>query len=301
MSAKPTLLILAAGMGSRYGGIKQIDPFGPNGETIIDYSLYDAIRAGYGKVVFIIRKEIETEFREIFTKKLEGKIEIDIVCQEKELFIPKGMDISGRVKPWGTGHAVLCAKDAIKEPFAVINADDFYGYHAFKAMADFLAADQDAKLHSLVGYKIENTLSENGSVSRGVCTADANDFLTSINERTNIDRKDGKIIYTEGDKDVELPEGTLVSMNFFGFQEEIFNQIEPLFLQFLSAKGNEPKAEFFIPLFANQLLASGEAKFKVLNSSDVWFGVTYKEDKPTVQSAISQLIAKGAYPEKLWV
>jgi len=301
MSAKPTLLILAAGMGSRYGGIKQIDPFGPNGETIIDYSLYDAIRAGYGKVVFIIRKEIEAEFREIFTKKLEGKIEIDIVCQEKESFIPKGMDISSRVKPWGTGHAVLCAKDAIKEPFAVINADDFYGYHAFKVMADFLAADQDAKLHSLVGYKIENTLSENGSVSRGVCTADANDFLTSINERTNIDRKDGKIIYTEGDKDVELPEGTLVSMNFFGFQEEIFNQIEPLFLQFLSAKGNEPKAEFFIPLFANQLLASGEAKFKVLNSSDVWFGVTYKEDKPTVQSAISQLIAKGAYPEKLWV
>lgn len=301
MSAKPTLLILAAGMGSRYGGIKQIDPFGPNGETIIDYSLYDAIKAGYGKVVFIIRKEIEVEFKEIFTQKLEGKIEIDFVCQEKESFIPAGMDISGRAKPWGTGHAVLCAKDAIHEPFAVINADDFYGYHAFKVMADFLAADQDAKLHSLVGYRIENTLSENGSVSRGVCTADAEDFLTSINERTNIDRKDSKIVYTEGDKDVELPEGTLVSMNFFGFQEEIFNQIEPLFVDFLKEKGTEPKAEFFIPLFANQLLASGEAKFKVLNSADVWFGVTYKEDKPTVQAAISALIAKGAYPDKLWV
>lgn len=300
MSAKPTLLILAAGMGSRYGGIKQIDQFGPNGETIIDYSLYDAIRSGFGKVVFIIRKEIEVEFKEIFTKKLEGKIEVDFVCQEKESFIPAGMDFSSRAKPWGTGHAVLCAKDAIHEPFAVINADDFYGYHAFKVMADFLSETNESSLHSLVGYRIENTLSENGSVSRGVCTADAHDFLTSINERTSIDRREGKIEYAEGDTHVELPEGTLVSMNFFGFQPSIFNQIEPLFEEFLKEKGNEPKAEFFIPLFANQLLASGEAKFKVLNSSDIWFGVTYKEDKPTVQAAISQLVEKAVYPAKLW-
>ena len=300
MSVKPTLLILAAGMGSRYGGIKQIDQFGPHGETIIDYSLYDAIRSGYGKVVFIIRKEIKTEFEEIFTSKLKGRIDYDFVFQELDSYLPSGTESSHRTKPWGTGHAVLCAKEKIQEPFAVINADDFYGQHAFKVMSKFLAEKQSPHLHSLVGYQIENTLSENGSVSRGVCTADADGFLTSINERTKIERKNNRILFEDGTHEEELQEGTLVSMNFFGFQPGIFKQIEPLFHQFLKEKGNDSKSEFFIPLFANQLLHSGEGKFKVLNSSDVWFGVTYKEDKPTVKAAISKLVENGAYPEKLW-
>jgi len=300
MAIKPTLLILAAGMGSRYGGIKQIDQFGPSGETIIDYSLYDAIRSGYEKVVFIIRKDISAEFEEIFRNKLNGRIDYDFVYQEKSSFVPPGMDISARAKPWGTAHAVLCARDAISSSFAVINADDFYGRHAFSVMGQFLSDHDDPKVHSLVGYRIENTLSENGSVSRGVCTADAGDYLTSINERTKIERINGKIIYEEGDSKVEVAEGTLVSMNFFGFQNSIFASMEPMFQEFLKNNIDNPKAEFFIPLVANQMLESGEARYKVLNSSDVWFGVTYKEDKPTVKDAILKQVAAGNYPEKLW-
>lgn len=300
---KPTLLVLAAGMGSRYGSLKQIDPVGPSGETIIDYSIYDAIRAGFGKVVFIIRKSFEQDFKDIFISKLVPHIPVEYVFQEIDE-IPAGVTYSPeRTKPWGTAHAVLMAKDIIHEPFAVINGDDFYGAGAFQTMAGFLGnikSVQD-KRYSLVGYQVGNTMSEHGTVSRGVCLADQNDFLISVTERTNIQYKDSHITYQDADGHFEyiLP-NTLVSMNFWGFTPEYFNQTEPMFSDFVNENYASLKAEFYIPSAIDYLINNTDAKVKVLKSDDRWFGVTYKEDKPRVIEKLAQLINSGTYPAKLW-
>jgi len=301
---KPTLLILAAGMASRYGSMKQIDAFGPNGETIIDYSIYDAIKAGFGKVSFIIREEFADSFKAIFEPKLQGKIEIDYVFQGTDLHkygIDKEVE---RAKPWGTAHAVLEAHEQINEPFCVINADDFYGYEAFDKMAKFLTTEVSDNQFSLMGYQIDKTLSEHGTVSRGVCEVDGQGNMTEINERTKVYFKeiDGqkKVCYEEDGKEVEISNHTRVSMNFWGFTPRVFEESKEMFADFVEANQHNPKSEFFIPLVADQLIKSGKATFKVIPTSEVWFGVTYKEDKPIVQENISKLIAQGVYPEKLF-
>jgi NDP-sugar pyrophosphorylase family protein len=300
---KPTLLVLAAGMGSRYGGLKQIDPVGPSGETIIDYSIYDAARAGFGKVVFIIRKSFEQDFKDIFISKLQKHIQVEYVFQEIEN-VPQGLKISPeRTKPWGTAHAILMAKDVINEPFAVINGDDFYGLDAFRTMASYLVSLQpdQQNQYSLVGYEVGNTMSENGSVSRGVCLADENEFLVSVTERTNIQYINGGIAYTDGNGDaVFLKPDTLVSMNFWGFTPEYFRQTEPMFSDFVIANTDSLKAEFYIPSAIDALVNSAKAKVKVLKSNARWFGVTYKEDKPLVIEKLAQLISNGIYPAELW-
>jgi NDP-sugar pyrophosphorylase family protein len=300
MHTKPTLLILAAGIGSRYGGIKQIDPMGPEGETILDYSIYDAIKAGFDKVVFIIRKEIEADFKALFHHKLEKKIKIEYVFQELDSLIPASLEIKGRAKPWGTGHAVLCAESEIDAPFAVINADDFYGYSAFHQLAQFLSEDKNDAEHALVGYSLENTLSENGTVSRGVCTKNEEGFLTSVVERTKIYSKEGKIFFEEDTTEIEVAGNTPVSMNFWGFKTSIFPTIQYLFNQFLNDYGKEAKTEFYIPTYVNYLLGNRKAEFKMYHSHDAWFGVTYQEDKVTVKKSIQDLIAAGKYPKNLW-
>jgi UTP-glucose-1-phosphate uridylyltransferase len=300
---KPTLLVLAAGMGSRYGSLKQIDPVGPSGETIIDYSIYDAIRAGFGKVVFIIRKSFEQDFKDIFISKLQPYIPVEYVFQEIDK-VPEGLTVSPeRTKPWGTAHAVLMAKDIIHEPFAVINGDDFYGSGAFKTMADYLnslTADTQTQ-YSLVGYQVGNTMSEYGSVSRGVCEEDEKELLVTVTERTNIQYTDGKIAYLEADgKSIFLDPLTLVSMNFWGFTPEYFKQTETIFSDFVKANIDSLKAEFYIPFAIDKLINSSNASVKVLRSDAKWFGVTYKEDKPLVIDKLSQLIKAGVYPAKLW-
>lgn len=303
MKPKPTLLVLAAGMGSRYGSLKQIDPVGPSGETIIDYSVYDAIRAGFGKVVFIIRKSFEQDFKDVFITKLEKYIPFEYVFQELDA-LPAGYSASAeRTKPWGTGHAVLMAKDLIKEPFAVINGDDFYAADAFQTMADYLNSltPETQNQYSLVGYELGNTMSEHGAVSRGVCQSDENDYLVSVVERTNIQYFDGKPGYTgSGEEIVFIDPQTLVSMNFWGFTPEYFRQSEALFADFLARNQDSIKAEFFIPLAIDTLINTGQAKVKVLSSKAKWFGVTYKEDKPIVIQKLLELINLGVYPEKLW-
>lgn len=295
---KLTLLVLAAGMGSRYGGIKQIDGFGPNGETIMDYSLFDAIRSGFTKVVFIVREEIKETVKEIFLPKLKGKVEVDFVVQALDTLVPKEYQNPERQKPWGTGHAMLCAKDAIHEPFAVINADDFYGQEAFKNVAGFFKSSNND--HALVGYTLKNVLSDFGSVSRGVGEEDANGYLTSVVERTNVSRVDGKIIAKEKDGDVELNPEAKTSMNFWGFHPSIFPATERMFHNFLKENSSNIKAEFFIPLIANELVKSGEGKIKVISGGSTWFGVTYKEDKEAVSQKIKDLVNSGEYPAKLW-
>ncbi len=297
---KPTLLILAAGMASRYGSMKQIDGFGPNGETIIDYSIYDAIKAGFGKVVFIIKEEFVENFRAIFDPKLEGKIEIDYVFQNFDL---KQFGIEEEIyreKPWGTAHAILAGRNVVKEPFCVINADDFYGFDAYKKMVDFLKDEATDSNYSIIGYQIGKTLSDFGAVSRGVCKVDASGNLEEIVERTKIYQEDGTIVYEEEDKKYPLAFETPVSMNFWGFTPAVFKITEDLFREFALANKDKPKAEFFIPLIGENLVKSNMATFKVVPTSNQWFGVTYKEDKPFVQSSIDQLIKDGAYPEKLW-
>lgn len=297
---KPTLLILAAGMASRYGSMKQIDGFGPNGETIIDYSIYDAIKAGFGKITFIIKEEFKDNFKAIFDKKLEGKVETDYVFQNFDL-TKYGIDKEiYREKPWGTGHAVLEAKNQISEPFCVINADDYYGYDAFKKMVDFLNDESAKNKYCLVGYKIGNTLSENGSVSRGVCQGDPNGFLSSIVERTKVFREDGKVYYEEAGEKSELSADNPVSMNCWGFTPDVFSTIEELFVDFAAKNEANPKAEFYIPSVADYLVENNEATFKVIPTDEKWFGVTFIEDKPIVQNNINKLIAEGVYPEKLW-
>jgi len=298
---KPTLLILAAGMASRYGSMKQVDGFGPNGETIIDYSIYDAIKAGFGKVSFIIREEFAEPFKAIFEPKLAGRIETDYVFQSYDLK-PFGIDKEiERAKPWGTAHAVLAARNQINEPFCVINADDFYGYDSFEKMAKFLTTEVADDKYSLIGYQIDKTLSDYGSVSRGVCKVDDNGNMIEVNERTQVYFKDGgKVVYEEGGVETELSTDTRVSMNFWGFTPAVFKQSEQMFRDFVAANEDKPKSEFFIPLVADQLIKADIASFKVIPTASKWFGVTYKEDKPIVQKCISDLVNSGVYPENLW-
>jgi len=297
---KPTLVILAAGIGSRYGGIKQIDPFGPNGETIIDYSLFDAIRAGFGKIVFIIRPELEPDFKEVFDAKLQGRIPYEFAYQTLDISEFDLQTPEGRVKPWGTGHALLAARKQIDTPFAVINADDFYGRDAFVTMARFLSASNPANLHAMAGYNLARTLSENGSVSRGVCTADHDGYLKDITERTKIYRKDGQIVSEEKDGSLlVLPENSPVSMNFWGFQLSVFDRMHNWFGEFAAAHINDPKAEFYIPLAAQKLMEEGH-RIRIIPNSAQWFGVTYREDKEGVQQSLAALTKAGEYPASLW-
>jgi len=297
---KPTLLILAAGMGSRYGGIKQMDAFGPNGETIIDYSIYDAIRSGFGKVVFIIRQEFAEEFKNMFEPKLKGKIEAEYVMQEMDAYTGGFHPVEPRTKPWGTAHAVLCAKEVINEPFAVINADDFYGRDAFGKASAFLHNEVSEKKYCIIGYQLSKTLSENGTVSRGVCDVDANGNLVSIVERTKIFPEAGKIVYIENQMQVPVPADTPVSMNFWGFDPNVFDFMEKEFIKFLKENKNNPKAEFFIPIVADAFIRNDKGTIKVIPTDAQWFGVTYKEDAEAVKKDIHQLIDNGDYPQTLF-
>lgn len=296
---KLTLLVLAAGIGSRYGGIKQIDGFGPNGETIMDYSLFDAIRAGFTKVIFIVREEILDIVKEKFAPKAKGRIEIDFVVQPQNKFIPAEYQNAARVKPWGTGHAVLCARHLIHEPFVVINADDFYGKDAFASIAAFFRGETGGA-HSMVGYTLKNVLSLHGSVSRGVGEADGKGFLKSVVERTTIVVENGKIISKEKNGDVELSPEAPTSMNFWGFHPDIFDFMARMFDDFVKDNHENIKAEFYIPLAVNALIHQGKGKVKVLGGGNIWFGVTYKEDKEAVSNKIKQLVSEGQYPSRLW-
>lgn len=296
---KLTLLVLAAGIGSRYGGIKQIDGFGPNGETIMDYSLFDAIRAGFTKVIFIVREEILEVVKEKFAPKAKGKIEVDFVVQPQNKFIPEQYQNAERVKPWGTGHAILCARDKIKEPFVVINADDFYGKDAFASIADFFAKESGGA-HAMVGYTLKNVLSLHGSVSRGVGETDENGYLKSVVERTTIVVENGKIISKEKDGDLELSPDAPTSMNFWGFHPNVFELTAQMFDDFVERNYKNIKAEFFIPLIVNDMIQQRKGKVKVLGGGNIWFGVTYKEDKEAVSKKIKELVDRGQYPAKLW-
>ena len=303
---KPTLLILAAGMASRYGSMKQMEGFGPDGETIMDYSIYDAIRAGFDKVVFIIRKDFETDFKEVFEPKLKGKIETTYAFQELE-DNTEGFGIpADRKKPWGTAHAILSAKENVNEPFAVINADDFYGRDAFEKAFEFLTQQVNIDTYSLIGYELPKTLSENGTVSRGVCEVDSNGNLIGINERTKIFKEGdltsghGKIIYEDQEGRHEVSTQSKVSMNFWCFDLSVFSYIKTLFYQFLRDNINDPKSEFFIPIMADAFIKQKGGTIKVIPTSSQWFGVTYKEDAPGVKQSIEKLIKAGEYPESLW-
>jgi UTP-glucose-1-phosphate uridylyltransferase len=293
---KPTLLVLAAGMGSRYGGLKQIDPVGLNDETILEFSVYDAIKAGFGKVVFIIRRSIEQPFKEKIGITFENIIPVEYVFQESSSPIEGLPPIPEREKPWGTGHAVLVAADVIKEPFAVINADDFYGFDSFAIMAKFLTTECSSEKHAMIGYYLNNTLSDFGAVSRGVCTSNATGYLTSIAETHQIIKNDQEITGDLNGTNVSLNEKTLVSMNFWGFHPSIFEYLRLGFIQFVEENKDHPKAEYYIPLVADQLIASDEAKIVVIPSAAQWFGVTYQEDKPFVKEALKMITEQGAYP-----
>ena len=297
---KPTLLILAAGMGSRFGGLKQVEPVGPNGEAIIDYSIFDAIRAGFGKVVFVIRESFADAFQEKFGDKLAGKIEVEYVFQELDN-LPEGFSLpEGREKPWGTAHAILVARDVINEPFCALNADDFYGFNAYKVMADFLKESANPNEYSMVGYKLNNTLSDFGSVSRGICQVNKNDELESIVETKKIFKKGDKIISEEPDgSEKELTGNETVSMNIWGFKTSIFPVLEEKFTQFLRTEIDKPKSEMYIPSVVFEMIDEGKATVKVLKTDSPWFGVTYKEDKPAVVNKIKSLIEKGDYPSEI--
>lgn len=294
---KPTLLVLAAGMGSRYGGLKQMDGVGPNGEIIMDYSIKDAIRAEFGKVVFVIRHSFEQEFKsKINAEHFGNKIAVEYVYQELDK-LPEGFTVpEGREKPWGTNHAILMAKDVINEPFAIINADDFYGADAFKVMADHLKKlDGQTGQYCMVGYRLENTLSENGTVSRGVCNTDSNSMLIGMTERTSIGRTADGIVYNDSEGNHPLQSDTTVSMNLFGFTPDYFTESERLFIEFLKERGNELKSEYYIPYAVNTLINEKRATMKVLNTTAQWFGVTYQEDRPMVVSRLKKLHEEGVY------
>ena len=293
----PTLLVLAAGMGSRYGGLKQMDGVGPNGEAILDYSVTDAIRAGFGKVVFVIRHNFDEEFRHVFNReRWNNKIEVCYVYQELDK-LPQGFSVpEGREKPWGTNHAVIMAKDVIHEPFAIINADDFYGRDAFKVMAGYLRTLEESEgKYCMVGYRLENTLSENGSVSRGVCKVDANGLLIGMDERTSIARSATGIAYTDANGQHPLEPDATVSMNLFGFTPDYFGKSEKLFVEFLKEKGGEMKSEYYIPYAVNTFIGDGSATMQVLKTTAKWFGVTYKEDRPMVVERLRKLHEEGIY------
>ncbi len=295
---KPTLLVLAAGMGSRYGGLKQMDGLGPNGEIIMDYSINDAIRAGFGKVVFVIRHSFEAEFKaKINAEHFGNRIAVEYVFQELD-YLPKGFTVpEGREKPWGTNHAILMAKDVIHEPFAIINADDFYGRDAFRVIGDHLRRIEGTEgKYCMVGYRLENTLSENGSVSRGVCSVDADGLLAGMTERTSIARTPDGIAYQDPDGSSHpLPADATVSMNLFGFTPDYFAKSEKLFVTFLKEKGAELKSEYYIPYAVNTFINEGRATMTVLKTSARWFGVTYKEDRPMVVERLRQLHEQGEY------
>jgi NDP-sugar pyrophosphorylase family protein len=300
---KPTLVILAAGIGSRYGSLKQIDPVGPSGEAIMDYSIYDAIRAGFGRVVFVIRRNLEQEFREIFGRKLKKRVPFDFAFQE--LYdLPPGITIpAGRIKPWGTGHAVLAAKDKIREPFVVINADDFYGHSAYRILGHELTAGTTSRFGSncMVGYRLGQTLSDYGTVSRGICNIDDRSYLAGIVEKTKIERTGSGIIGYEEDGTTTSYSGEeAVSMNIWGFTPDILGHIEKMFGEFIRAYASSPKAEFYIPSVVNELVRNSRARMKVFDTPDRWFGITYKEDKATAVNNVRRLIDKGIYPENLW-
>ena len=301
---KPTLFVLAAGMGSRYGGLKQLDGLGPNGETIMDYSIYDAIRSGFGKVVFVIRKDFENDFREKILSKYENHIPVELVFQSIN-DVPEGVKVPAeRVKPWGTNHAVLMGKGVIKEPFATINADDFYGRESFEVLAKELSslAEGSKNQYCMVGYRVGNTLSESGTVSRGICETNEEGLLTSVVERTQIGwNADHKVYYVdENGADQVISENTPVSMNMWGFTPEYFDYSEGYFINFAKANEGNLKAEFYIPLLVNDLVNSGTAKLKVLDTPAKWFGVTYAADRQGVVDKIAALVAAGEYPEKLF-
>ena len=302
---KPTLFLLAAGMGSRYGGLKQLDGLGPNGETIMDYSIYDAIHAGFGKLVFVIRKDFERDFREKIISKYEGHIPCELVFQPLDA-LPQGFACpKGRTKPWGTNHAVLMGAGVIHEPFAVINCDDFCGRDSFQVMGRFLSAlpQGSTGTYAMVGFRVGNTLSESGTVSRGICGTDERHMLTSVVERTKIQRMDGEVKYLDDDGQwVATPETTPVSMNFWGFTPDYFSHSEEYFRTFLSDPRNMEnlKSEFFIPLMVDKLIKDGTATVEVLDTTSKWFGVTYPEDRPAVVEKIKSLIDSGMYPEHLF-
>ena len=298
---KPTLLILAAGMGSRYGGLKQIEPVGLNGETILEYSVFDAIRAGFGKVVFVIRESFADDFKERFENKLSGKIQIEYVYQETDK-LPAGFILpEGREKPWGTGHAILMAQNVISEPFAAINADDFYGVEAYQVIAKYLTESANETNFAMVGYRLNNTLSDFGTVSRGICVIDKENLLTKITETHKIRQEGNQTLCEINGNELNLLDGSeTVSMNFWGFHPAIFRNIESQFIDFLAVNINQPKSEFYIPFVVFEMIKKGEAKVEVLTADSPWFGVTYKEDKPYVINQIKKLTIQGIYPEKLW-
>ena len=302
---KPTLFLLAAGMGSRYGGLKQLDKLGPHGETIMDYSIYDAINAGFGKLVFVIRKDFEEDFRNIVLSKYEGHIPCELVFQALDA-LPEGFTCPAeRTKPWGTNHAVMMGKDVIKEPFAVLNCDDFYDRDAFQVMGKWLSELPEGSTgkYAMVGFRVGNTLSESGTVSRGVCENDENHHLTSVVERTKIQRFDGVVKYLDDDDNwVAIPDTTPVSMNFWGFTPDYFAHSEEYFKPFLSDPKNMEnlKSEFFIPLMVDKLIKDGTATCEVLDTTSKWFGVTYPEDRPEVVAKFQKLADDGVYPEKMF-
>ena len=297
---QPTLVILAAGMASRYGSMKQIQGFGPSGETIMEYSIYDAIAAGFTKVVFIIRKDFAEDFKNIFEPKLKGKIETAYVFQQLDSFTGNHVIPADRVKPWGTAHAVLCCKDEVREHFAVINADDFYGKDSFVKAYNFLITKCSDKHFAVIGYELINTLSEHGSVSRGVISINDKNEMTGIDERLKIYKKDGVIVYEEDDKLTELAPETKVSMNFFCYTPEYIRMCEEEFENFLTANLQNLKAEFLIPRMADHYIKSGRGVIEIVPTSAKWFGVTYKEDAPIVKASVDKLVADGEYPTNLW-
>ena len=301
---KPTLLVLAAGMGSRYGSLKQMDGVGPGNEAIIDYSVYDAIRAGFGKVVFVIRHSFASDFQEVFTEeRFGGRIRVEYVYQELDC-LPEGFTVpEGRVKPWGTNHAVMMGENAIKEPFAVINCDDFYGRDSFQVMGKFLSAlpENSKNVYSMVGFRVGNTLSESGTVARGICSTDENGHLTTVVERTEIMRVNGPVCYKDEKGEwVSVEDNTPVSMNMWGFTPDYFKYSEDYFVDFLKDNIGNPKAEYFIPLMVNKLVNEGTATVKVLDTTSMWFGVTYAADRQSVVDKIQALVDAGEYPNKLF-
>ena len=298
---KPTLFILAAGMGSRYGGLKQLDGLGPSGETIMDYSVYDALRAGFGKIVFVIRHDFEQEFRDKIISKYEGHVPVEVVFQDINT-LPEGFSPNPeRSKPWGTNHAVLMGKEAIREPFGVINADDYYGADSFRILGDFLRSVKDRKnSYCMIGFNIENTLSENGGVSRGLCEVDSDGFLSGVKECHGIERKEGRLIQVEEGENVPFPETASVSMNMWGFTPDYFDYSEKAFVEFLKEHGNDLKTEFYIPSVVNDLINNGTVTLKVEQTPNRWFGVTYAADREATVAQFKKLVEEGLYPTPLF-
>lgn len=301
MPQSPSLVILAAGMGSRYGGLKQIDPVGPSGEIVIDYSIYDALKVGFKKIVFVIRKDIEKDFRKTIGSKFENRADVHYSFQAKES-LPEGFQLpSERQKPWGTGHAVLAAKNEINESFAVINADDFYGRCGYELLYNHLSTESNENLYAMVGFALRNTLSDFGTVARGICNVDKNGLLQKVTERTSIAKEGNHAISNEPDGSIlPLTGNEWVSMNMWGFSQNILSHLEDGFVEFLKEKIEIPKSEYFLPAVVDSLINNGKVQTKVLTSMDEWFGVTYQDDKPHVIKSIQTLVEKGIYPANLW-